>query len=49
MKLKKGKKAKHMKAKHMKGGYVSMVDTDGLEDASDETDGTQENVEGEDD
>ena len=39
MKLKKGKKAKHMK-----GGYVSMVDTDGLEKASDETDGTEKNV-----
>ena len=45
MKLKKGKKAKHMK-----GGYVSMVDTDGLEDASGETDETQKNVKkGEDD
>jgi hypothetical protein len=43
MKVKKGKKAKHMKG--MKGGYVSMVSTDGLEDGSEETDGTQEKVE----
>ncbi len=41
---KKGKKAKHMKAKHMKGGYVSIVGTDGLEDGSEETDGTKEEV-----
>ena len=46
MKVKKGKKGKKgMKAKHMKGGYVSMVSTDGLEDGSEETDGTQEKVE----
>ena len=38
MKVKKGKK-------HMKGGYVSMVGTDGLEDGSEETDGTNEKVE----
>ena len=42
-------KAKHMKvkgkkAKHMKGGYVSIVGTDGLEDGTEETDGTNEKV-----
>ena len=42
----KGKKGK--KTRHMKGGYVSTVSTDGLEDGSEETDGTQEKVEGED-
>lgn len=48
IKGKKGKKSKHMKAKHMKGGYVSMVGTDGLEDGSEETNGIEETVEGED-
>lgn len=45
MKIKGKKGKKGMKAKHMKGGYVSMVSTDGLEDGSEETDGTQEKVE----
>jgi hypothetical protein len=37
MKVKKGKKG-------MKGGYVSIVGTDGLENGTEETDGTQEKV-----
>ena len=41
----KGKKSKKgMNAKHMKGGYVSIVGTDGLEDGTEETDGTNEKV-----
>jgi hypothetical protein len=44
------KKAKHIKVKGkkgkkgMKGGYVSIVGTDGLEDGTEETDGTNEKV-----
>ena len=44
VKGKKVKGKKGMNAKHMKGGYVSIVGTDGLEDGTEETDGTNEKV-----
>ena len=42
---KKGRRTKKAKGKKgMKGGYVSIVGTDGLEDGTEETDGTNEKV-----